>query len=123
MTDLPAGPALDVLIATKVMGWTRLPDSFDGIVATPVYRTNDGFETSYVPPFSTMIVHAWEVVERMSRPPHSLCVQIENDSMQGEVDEWSCHFNPVGMQPRGYAVADTAPLAICRAALRATATG
>jgi hypothetical protein len=106
--DLPAGPALDELVAVQVMGWQRLPDSIDGLVVHRLYRSPVGLETSWVPPFSTTIAHAWEVVERM-QPREVRIIWSREHSV------WLANFDHQAMN----AVEPTAPLAICRAALAA----
>jgi len=103
--DLAVGPELDVEVAEKVMGWEQdAPGSIWWRVGQRLIE---------VPPFSTDISAAWQVVEHMRR--------------RGRFVQITC---PVGDEiavdiegPRGETLesswAETAPLAICRAALKA----
>lgn len=127
--DLPAGPELDALVAVKVMGWTRLPDSFDGIVATRVYRDAAGHESSYLPPYSQSIAQAWEVVERMKRTSYDprqfggfvatiTCTSTSDGVWRAAFTDWQ-EEDPATGRASGHAEAPTAPLAICRAAISA----
>lgn len=123
---LEAGRTLDALIAEKVMRWKR------GKLA-PLYIEGenwllpDGSEPTYcegargllsviIPNFSTDIAAAWQVVEAMKDRP-------------GQFTNWlgfSIETYTTSSETRGYkasiggyrATADTAPLAICLAALR-----
>lgn len=117
MTDHQAGLELDALIAEKVMGYERWEE--DLWVAT-----SDGFADE-LPHFSTDIAAAWEVVEKMRVQGVHLGV-----APWGK-DEWEAfekmdHLNEARqwVSSRGddcvhvFGV-DTAPLAICRAALAA----
>jgi len=120
MNDLPAGRELDVLVAKKVMGWTKPKggrrDPLTG--KRPVWRELP-FEYVDTPHFSTDIAAAWEVVEKFAG-------QV---TIQGPI---SVGFNEGESYPKCWTVgftknawnnirceAETAPLAICRAALRA----
>lgn len=123
---LAAGPDMDRLIAQKVMGWeTRISDSRE----VPHYRfyiivtgsENDHEDsqrpgTTFAP--STNIAHAWEVVERL---PISHRDASAHFSVQRESDgRWSAGYidsDPAFTFVKGEA--ETAPLAICRAALKA----
>lgn len=95
-----AGRDLDALIATKVMG-------------LPVWR--DEYETIY-PPYSVDIAAAFEVVEKLRA--QGLTVTISTplpDCKSWDVRGWNSQTN----DNRFIAHADTAPLAICLAALKA----
>jgi|SRR3990170_898451 len=107
--SMPAGRELDVLIAEKVMEWKYISGA----------RIRDGFDT---PRFSTDISAAWEVVEKFDylylfRLDHPI------EDYAGRIGRWEAKL--VFKEKRGvdkrfyYALADTAPLAICRAALKA----
>ena len=103
--DMPAGPEMDGLVATKVMEWEQV-DSFawcdsDGTVRT--WDVRDGNPIRHWHP-STDIACAWEVLEKLRRH----IFQLSDD------EGWCCTFSM-----RFNAKADTAPLAICRAALKA----
>ena len=112
--ELQAGRDLDALVATHVFDYrTRsakltnphLPDDW-------FQREPDGGET-FVPPYSTDIKAAWDVVERLASCQPRLARYVSPD-------KWWVRMNACGSlatQVEGWA--DTAPLAICRAALRA----
>ena len=120
--DMPAGPELDRLVAEKVMGWHLAPhprptpkvlmcwfNSADEPI-TPEHGIN----------FSGNIAHAWEVVEKMGariglQGPGSY--DIGEEYMR--FDSWACAFTLTSGLNSPMAFAETAPLAICRAALAA----
>lgn len=117
--EMAAGPEMDRLVAELVMGWKqwqpltgfrpsldRWLSGDDGIRTTdPAANHDRGFYPS------TDIAHAWEVVEHL-RSRHGLSAEVL--------------MNPGHIRVRiNYGevtsvLADTAPLAICRAALLAT---
>lgn len=108
--DMPAGPEMDRLVAEKVMGWHAR--GFDG----KRHDWYDGHDFirgwSYWNP-STNIAHAWEVVVERMRD-HS---RFFNVCQRLEVC-WCEVVDYEGM-PLDRTKAETAPLAICRAALKA----
>ena len=125
--NMPAGRDLDALVAEKVMGWGRAHYDYvfwQQTAAEPLLRycsstliMRDGDEPpNYYQPFhpSRDIAAAWEVVERMNelRKPFSIT---QSAFMSGWIAEFLADddFNTIEAQ------ADTAPLAICRAALLA----
>lgn len=89
--EMPAGREMDELVFVKVMD--RDPR-----------EVNNGI----MPRYSTSIEAAWEVVEIL-RNGFDICLIPDSG--------WSAQFYPGGI-PKG-ANAQTAPLAICRAALKA----
>lgn len=106
MTDLPAGPELDRLIAEKVMGWEH-----DGLG----YSIDCGKD--YRHPFnpSINIAHAWEVVEKLDIVDHEFTL-LNSEGI------WECgwrHYRLGFDSDWERSDSATAPLAICRAALRA----
>ena len=115
-TDLPAGRALDALVAEKVMD-----DPVDRQIVD-----QHGFEIILcrsrlvLPRFSTDIAAAWTVIERLC-PDHDGEFHLERNVDGHQGTGWEAHFGyHTGNSCRNvYANADTAPLAICRAALRA----
>jgi hypothetical protein len=171
MTDLPAGPELDRLVAEKVMGWTdgeftawqsddiSIDDDvgyhqFKSSIKYPAYisdghfysvirnideweifGTDEGPLLHWSP--STNIAHAWEVVEKLRSLGRDVTLHIalgqaacfvrdsdpdryntnESALYPGHSSLRSLDFNH--HQCYGHAIADTAPLAICRAALQA----
>lgn len=114
---MEAGRELDALIAKKVFGVTEFHTS------AFAFNKNapSGFWRYYVdcPPFSTNITAAWEVLETL---PRTLWPEV------GRMDDgrWYCEIvsrgdAPAEVSPGPIAreIADTAPLAICRATLLA----
>lgn len=93
------GPELDALIAEKVMEWT--PQSY-----------------FLGPPFSTNIAAAWTVVEKLWAAGKDF--DLENFNQPGGGQGWRARFmRTTKNQDTVIAFASTAPLAICRAALKA----
>lgn len=127
-----AGPELDSLVATEVMGWRWLaiankdgcvlispetasqvdPDKQCRLCKTPLYRIL-GRGSS---PYSTSIDAAWRVVEKMAERGWACDIKnyANNPEMEGR---YGCYFYTDSA--RFYTSAETAPLAICLAALRA----
>lgn len=92
---LPAGPELDGIVSERVMGVPPLPDGT--------------FWT--LPEYSTDIAAAWEVVEKIG---DELTLDTGSKSPSRAI-LWS---SMTGAQATGFG--ETVPLAICRAALKAT---
>lgn len=113
MTDLRK---IDALVAEHVMG---LPVSYDSEYAHLPSIIIDQATGSYdaIPHYSTDIAAAWEVVEK-------LCDESipENEQYSVVVSPYWCEFEHriyQGEPDAFHAYADTAPLAICLAALKA----
>lgn len=106
-----AGRELDAKVARFVMGWTKATLS-DGVAGPEAYWCAGGKAMCLVDSFtpSTSIAAAWEVVER-SRLLRWYVLGDYGGSWA--VLEWGED------DYRVYAEADTAPLAICKAALKA----
>ena len=113
---MKAGRELDALIAEKVMGLTRHDESYvaEGVGKVLRFVWRDGCGgcvysgDMFLPHYSTNIADAWEVVEKadlwslygsIGDGPYRACIQFEDRE--------------------GLMTADTAPLAICLAALKA----
>lgn len=103
--ELVAGRELDALIAEKFMGRPRGMDSRDA--------------RSVIPHYSTDVAAALPVFEKLDEKLSDADVtwQIRQDARGwivetffGDVDSWGCEI---------FGVADTLPLAICRAAMAA----
>ena len=120
---LEAGGGLNALVAEKVMGWHKgrqyYPES------TSWYggwnSTEDG-HCHYVAPIdkwspSNSISTAWEVIEAIRRMGNRNLLVIQWSSQ-----EWDASFCYVNGKSMGRGRAPTAPLAICRAALKAVST-
>ncbi len=110
--SVAAGRELDALVAEKVMGWhhTGSDDRY------PV--DDKGRSQLYVPDYSTDIGAAWAVVERMRELDWRMLLE----NWVSSSDAYAAFFHPQDRYRYGNHIGvtdDTAPLAICRAALRA----
>lgn len=117
---MKAGRELDALIAEKVMGWKVVPGQYKHIVPPNAQLERSTF-CEYVtsslsvpamklPTYSTDIRAAWEIVEK-------LCPQEDEFQLKRfNKKEWDCNFSYF-METS--CQADTAPHAICLAALKA----
>jgi hypothetical protein len=101
---LSAGRELDALVAEKVMGWTIYDD---GIMDQGAKGRT--WASEWHP--STDIAAAWEVVEKVQQATGCSAV------VQKHARAYECWFIGSGQKETQWA--DTAPLAICRAALKA----
>jgi hypothetical protein len=116
--EMPAGREMDALVAEKVMGYRWLKVNGIKALFPPDLKPSD---VDWFPeddpldlvrwPYSTDIAAAWEVVE------HNHDVSVEHRAMSST--PWAVTFqrHMDGTEFTGFA--DTAPLAICRAALKA----
>jgi hypothetical protein len=137
LADITAGRELDGLIAEKLMGWFRVEDHrINGISFGPALWHSDlgdpmnpspgGFG---VPFYSTDISAAWEVVEKLRQENFFLRItpteegyRVTARSDEGlplAIDKKTGDYDWNSKYSEAYADAPTAPLAICRAALRA----
>jgi hypothetical protein len=117
---MEAGPELDALVAEKVMGWS-VCDTADGGKAGIAPRQT--CSAVRVPPYSTDISAAWQVVERLCTTYPGLGVggpfanrfvlEVPNNEPLACKARF-CHQGHVNE-----AGGEAAPLAICRAALKA----
>lgn len=107
--NLPAGPELDALIAERVLG-------YGGFWLVPPHPS---LELEWeVAPCSTNPAAAWLVVEAMEARGWVPCLKRNIERVEWEATFWATPENPA--MPRAVRIqADTAPLAICRAALAA----
>lgn len=123
MSELPAGRELDALVAEKVMGWHRTSDSLgnerwadaNGRQHRYVNRVEHGGEPAMFWCPSLSIAAAWEVVEKLWRNGSTIVEALDGDL--GGRGFWVSFDGTVGKS----AFAISAPLAICRAALKAVA--
>jgi hypothetical protein len=99
--NMPAGIEMDAMIGAKIFGIKQEEHSWSDLSGNQVTL---GY-------FSTDIAAAFEVVEKLCRENGCDVVKVckRDPELWGE---WSCNFG-LGAE----AFADTAPLAICRAAL------
>lgn len=101
--ELEAGREMDELIAVRVMGL---------VTASPApYWTysRNGIQEP-IPAYSTDIAAAWEVVEKMTPGPGFYVTRAGGHGF------WKAIFEDDDNEGKAYSL--TAPLAICRAALR-----
>lgn len=96
---------IDARVAVEVMGVRIVPDNERRSLKQRIYHRN------LVPPYSTSITAAWEAVERMQEMGYAVLVYSHNG-------RWACEIEPEEGPVEGQ-VEDTAPLAICLAALAA----
>jgi hypothetical protein len=123
--EMVAGPDLDALVAEKVMGWRKVPRRVindrdlgpgwwhptKGDPESP----NPGASAFPPPSYTTDIAAAWDVVETLNKKGIYLWAVGQEDSFPG----WSADFGR-NHQSAHVAWGETAPLAICRAALKAS---
>lgn len=103
--ELPAGSELDRVVAECVFG-LKVYDYSKVIFNKTVRLTSEG---RHLKEYSTDIAAAWGVVERFFNDSEYLGLELSVERM---LDGWCC--NIAGVE----AMADTASLAICRAALK-----
>lgn len=138
VNELEAGRELDALVAEKVMGLT-LRGADRCIVPNPgeagyhvgfhiIERADPEHLLGYVPRYSTEIAAAWRVVEKLqeaTREDDDSCLLVIHftGTSTGYVASFAgCPYDVDGLEatpqkfPRS-AMGETAPLAICRAAL------
>ena len=121
--NMPAGREMDLLVIEEVLKWKfRYSTLFfnEGALDHFVDDKGDSRILGFSP--STDISAAWDVVEKMREIDHYICPQIYWDDQDGlEPGCWVAEFNRYAKKINDYrhfeAVANTAPLAICRAAL------
>ena len=128
---MPAGREMDALVAEKVMGCTiRWYDSYEGGEETSKVRgcgcnpIKHDTKSDRVPDggslaeYSTQIYDAWEVVEKVRQK--GILDHIEERNQDDGV--WVVQFcaKPNDAWWHEHAYGDTVPVAICRAALKAT---
>lgn len=113
--NIPAGRDMDKLIAEKIMALTgiRWSTSYptDWIYSNGEYVVGKNLGWDALPRYSTDISAAWEVVEKLR---HRGLFQI---------NVWHNDMCQVNLSNCDAVVSETAPLAICRAALLAVSNG
>lgn len=118
--NLPAGREMDALVAQQLFGWMFIASNFVhnleyGTMIPPNGWKRDNFIPDECPHYSTDIAAAWEVVEKMRGMALAMTMGKGDDAYQ-------CRIFDGRIAPEAYRVlvsAETAPLAICRAALLA----
>lgn len=115
--ELPAGRELDALIASKVMGWPIVEGrTNDNGVISPCWTSyRDDVSLRPIPEYSADIAAAWQVVEKIA---HN--VKLTKYHRNGE-PLFECVIDRIALSQMVSEIADTAPIAICRAALKAAA--
>lgn len=110
-----AGPEMDQLIAEKVMGWDNCSEGYG---RAPKFQHVEGLRDT-IPPYSTSISDVWEVAEKYDYFYLFRCLR---GPFEGK---YECKLlfeeGPDNDKRRYYAIAEAAPLAICRAVLRSLA--
>lgn len=111
--EMPAGKALDILVAEQVFGWTGIDKRWVAMGRSHATGWPEG-DTSRghadVPDYSKDIAAAWKVLEK-TFINHGTVARLSSSG------EWGCTIGRLGSVHDGRG--DTAPLAICRAALKA----
>jgi len=112
---MPAGRELDVLIAEHVMGlepWLGKPGAFHA----PIVLPHDTPKPCLPPAYSTDIAAAFSVLMAFPKTHKGIfhTQRRSNGWTLGQPLEWQCTIGATNKVS-----ADTAPLAICRAALKA----
>jgi hypothetical protein len=130
LDEMGSGRTLDALVAKLVMGCEVVSHSLDAsdyACGCPDYPHTQAMTHARLPRYSTQIGAAWEVVRRM-REAHNYLLTLEQFLMNSdEYEDWWARFthritdvmhesDPTAAPPV------PAPLAICRAALRAVCT-
>ena len=119
--ELEAGRELDALVAERVLElpvWRSADDKpgedYDWLdpIEYPCILVSD-YTTRDVPYYSRLIGNAWEVVKKLITASHSFEFYLAQ-----QTDGWDVSFQHPGNRG-GQAHGNTAPLAICRAALKA----
>jgi len=111
--EMPAGREMDALVAEKVMGFeipANLRNSVNWGGGPPILVDGKSLD---IPHYSTDLTDAWEVVEKMG---NYLFACGRNDNGMWEACFFSVNSG-IGKLSEGHG--DTAPSAICRAALKA----
>lgn len=133
-SKMNAGPDLDALIAEKIFGWSEIQsvkaihgNQYQGYDPNDVPSQFTGYRPKrVVPQYSTDIAAAWKVVEKLNLfEEYSLSKSIVGQ-FPGENGKWKIEtyeLDSMGslgeMSHFTFAEAETAPLAICLAALKA----
>ncbi len=116
--EMTAGRELDALVCELVMGWRREPQWGLTTMGKPNKPSPEGtcsVTSEVVPHYSTDIAAAWEVVEKLCELDEFCLITYFGSG--GKVDGWVCELMSDYKHDRMKAL--TAPLAICRAALKA----
>src|SRR5690349_7769045 len=118
-TELPAGRELDTLIADRITGWQPTEHDADHVAADGYwcdwcsYHGDAAWHLAIVPPYSTDIAAAWQVVERLHAQDYWVTLTTSPYATV-KVDLLKTIGSPmVERTIKLQAEAETAPLAIC----------
>jgi hypothetical protein len=133
--ELVAGAELDAMVAEKVMGWVRTPNQYGDYWHDGNHLYVGGGSHNPLPHYSTDIAAAWQVVQHLRKRLMQTPGAEEVDFNVGEEGDPRRPYCTAFIHVRGATIpggwgqahefgnwdasADTAPLAICRAALAA----
>ena len=129
ISEIKAGPELDVAIVSRVFGENIRSGGkivpLDNGYATWVNSTLEHLYVVPLPPYSANIDLAWKVVEKMREKYH---FTLSDDTNSEIGTHWLAHFynnrvTPFISSDSFSSRSETAPLAICRAALLAVSNG
>jgi hypothetical protein len=110
-SEMEAGREMDALMAEKV--FNKPPSYYNCPHFDENGRILSFCSCPSLPPYSTDIVAAWQVVEKMDHLDCAIEYSVKNDEVSEQFGRWFVLF---GEELEKGAFADTAPLAICRAA-------
>lgn len=127
--DMQAGAEMDALISSKIFevmafratgNWEHENES-DYLDEGEAYYFGEYQETIRLPKYSTDIAAAWEIVEKLKAAGKWLSI---STSFIGTDEKWCCEYSENNIQSEvDFVLAETAPLAICRAALLPVSNG
>lgn len=119
--SMSAGRETDVLIAEKVMGWTR---AHVGSFGTQFWNTpNESIKAEpAIPDYSTEIHAAWDVIEVLERD-WEVEISTGHNFRDYPGQSYGCRIANKRVLSVMFCLAESAPLAICRAALLAVNCG
>jgi hypothetical protein len=109
--DLQAGPELDALVATQVVGWSGV--TVHAWATTGIPPGEGGLRGVEIPRYSTDLAAAWEVVEFLRKEGFDFDCFCSSTKLQEGWSEAVFTDQIDSVQAK----AETLPLAICRAAL------
>ena len=129
--QMPAGREMDSLVAERVMRIAVFSKQYSPSIQIPCPDNKPGCMVAHfkpVPHYSTDIADAWEVVEKITSKQcgdaddfyvFEIIKRYQQWSVYIHHPLWNGRYNELSpIYEMHEAVADTAPLAICRAALR-----
>ena len=121
--EVRAGRELDERVAAEVMGWTFVTFP-DGVCPEVKHWHREDGEHVALPGFSTSIAAAWRVVEKLNGAGFSVYVGKSPTAQTWDVRGWKEARAGSREHEGSHFIehADTAPLAICLAALASTST-